>query len=79
MVYKIFTGNLPFLNEQSILNDEVPNLNELAISIEAKKFISCLLEKDKFKRLGSFRVFKPLKNPKKAKEDTFFRDINWIK
>ena len=69
----MFTRKLPFLNKQSILNDEVPGLQELEISSEAKELILSLLNKDLFKRLGS------LKNPKKIKEEPFFREINWEK
>ena len=73
IIYQMFTGKLPFLNKQSILNDEIPGLQELEISSEAKELISSLLNKDLFKRLGS------LKNPKKIKEEPFFKEINWKK
>ena len=69
----MFTGRLPFNDINSILNDEIPNLQELAISNEAKQFISSLLIKDQFKRLGS------LKNEANVKEDPFFNEINWRK
>ena len=73
IIYQMFTGKLPFLNKQSILNDEIPGLQELEISSEAKELILSLLNKDLFKRLGS------LKNPKKIKEEPFFKEINWKK
>ena len=72
-IYKMLTGNFPFLNRQSIVNDEIPNLNQLEISEEAKVFISSLLNKNQFERLGS------RKNPNKVKDASFFNGIIWEK
>ena len=70
LVYQMLTGRLPFNDINSILNDEIPNLQELAISNEAKQFVSSLLIKDQFKRLGS------MKNEANVKQDPFFNEIN---
>ena len=71
MIYQMISGRMPFLNKESIQNDEIPNLEELEISKQAKDLIASLLVKDQFKRLGS------IKNPQKITHDPFFSDINW--
>ena len=71
MIYQMISGRMPFLNKESIQNDEIPNLEELEISKQAKDLIASLLVKDQFKRLGS------IKNPRKITHDPFFSDINW--
>ncbi len=71
--YKMVTGNLPFSDPESIENEEFPSLDKFLISIECKEFISNLLEKDKYKRLGS------RKNPNKARDHSFFKKLDWEK
>jgi serine/threonine protein kinase len=38
-IYKMLTGHFPFKNEQSIIDDEIPHLQELEISQEAKEIL----------------------------------------
>ena len=72
-IYKMLTGNYPFLDTESIMNDDIPRLQELSISNEAKEFLKNLLNKNLFERLGSKQ------NPKNVKQDPFFNEINWEK
>lgn len=73
LIFKMITGNFPFFGYRSILNDEIPQLNQLIFSNEAKEIISDLLIKDKTERLGS-------KNSKKQiRKMKFFNDIDWLK
>jgi len=71
--YQMVTGNLPFSDAESIKNKEFPSLDKYPISPESKEFISNLLEKDKYKRLGSIR------NPNKARDHSFFKKLDWEK
>ena len=71
MAYKMLTGRFPFQNKDSIISEK-PDLDSLKISIETKYFISELLIKEKFERLGSKQ------NNKKVREHQFFHDINWL-
>ena len=71
-MYKMFTGNFPFLNRESIINGEIPEIINIEISKEAIDIIKSLLNKNLFERLGS------RKNPKKIKQDLFFQEIDWI-
>ena len=71
LVYKMFTGEFPFLNKNSILNDDMPKLNYMKISVEAKEFLKNLLKRNKIERLGS------RKNTKNVKQDVFFDQLNW--
>ncbi len=71
IVYRMFTGKFPFLNEESARNDSVPSLDELNISKEAKQFILNLLTKDPANRYGS------TKNSKRSKDDDFFNGFKW--
>ena len=73
LIYQMTTGILPFSDEESIVNNEFPSLDKFHISSECKEFIANLLEKDKYKRLGS------RKNPNKARNHSFFREIDWEK
>ena len=66
----MLSGFFPFLDDDSKLVAE-PELISLNISPEAKDFLSELLHKDKFERLGSKQ------NVKKVKEHPFFNNINW--
>ena len=72
-IYKMLTGHFPFKNEQSIIDDEIPHLQELEISQEAKEILKSLLNKNLFERLGS------RKNPRKIKQDLFFKELDWNK
>jgi len=72
-IYKMLTGNFPFLTRESIKNEEIPNLQQLEISDEAKEFIRNLLNKNQFERLGS------RKNPNHVKNASFFNEIIWEK
>ena len=72
-IYKMLTGNFPFLTRESIKNEEIPNLQQLEISDEAKEFIRNLLNKNQFERLGS------RKNPNHVKNASFFNEIVWEK
>jgi len=72
-IYKMLTGNFPFLNIESIENGEIPYLQQLEISDEAKEFIRNLLNKNQFERLGS------RKNPNHVKNASFFNEIVWEK
>ena len=72
-IYKMLTGNFPFLNIESIENGEIPYLQQLEISDEAKEFIRNLLNKNQFERLGS------RKNPNHVKNASFFNEIIWEK
>ena len=67
----MFTGEFPFLNMNSILNDDITKLNYMEISIEAKEFLKNLLKKNKTERLGS------RKNTKNVKQHAFFDKLNW--
>jgi serine/threonine protein kinase len=69
----MLTGNFPFLTRESIKNEELPNLQQLEISDEAKEFIRNLLNKNQFERLGS------RKNPNHVKNASFFNEIVWEK
>ena len=71
LIYKMFTGNFPFLNTESIINDDVPEMNNIDISDAGREIIKNLLNKNLFERLGS------RKNPKKIKQDSFFKEIDW--
>ena len=73
IVYKILTGNFPFLSKDSILKDEIPDIQNLSATNEAQQFIKDLLIKAKDERLGS------RKNNKNVKEHPFFERINWNK
>ncbi len=68
LIFKMFTGNFPFLNKKSILNDDIPNLEYMNISKEAKEILTRLLKRNKHERLGS----------KNVKKDAFFSGMNWI-
>jgi len=70
-MFKMLSGFFPFLSKQSIINDEVPDLQRPETSKEAKEFIKILLEKNQFKRIGS------RKKPINVKSIPFFKDINW--
>jgi len=69
VIYKCLTGKFPFLYAESIVNDEIPNLNELDISNEAKQIISGLLNKNRDERLNLSQI----------KVHEFFKDIDWLK
>jgi len=77
LIYKLLTGKFPFVTSDSIRNYtaffDIPNLEELDLKLETKYFISSLLTRDKFKRLGhknhSFKV----------KEHKYFEFIDWKK
>ena len=73
IVYKMLTGNFPFLSIDSILTDEIPDIQNLVLTNEAQQFIKDLLIKEKDERLGS------RKNNKNVKEHPFFESINWNK
>ncbi len=73
LIYKLLTGKFPFLNKESILNDDVPDLQVLNITFETKHFISSLLTKDFTRRLGYKR------HPYKIGEHKFFQHIDWKK
>ena len=73
IIYKMLTGNFPFLSAQSITNDRIPNLNHFYISFEVKEIIAQLLIKTSSQRLGSKL------NKKNIKESAFFNDIDWVK
>jgi serum/glucocorticoid-regulated kinase 2 len=69
-MYKCLTGKFPFLYAESIVNDEIPYLNELdIISNEAKQIISDLLNKNRDERLNLSQI----------KVHEFFKDIDWLK
>ena len=74
-IYKMLTGNYPFLSLKDIKDSgkEYPSLYHFHISIECKDIIANLLNNDKTKRLGSQRL------PNKAKNHSFFKDIDWDK
>ena len=69
-IFKMLSGFFPFLNEKSIKNDEIPDLERPETSREAKKLIKNLLNKNQFKRLGS------KKQPFNIKSISFFKEIN---
>ena len=74
MVYRMLTTVFPFETDQSILNDEMPDLNEKKkkkneISQITCDFVSRLLIKDPNERLTSERI----------KDEVFFKDIDWNK
>jgi serine/threonine protein kinase len=69
VMYKCLTGKFPFLYSKSIVDDEIPNLNELDISNEAKQIISGLLNKNRDERLNLSQI----------KVHEFFKDIDWLK
>jgi len=69
-IYKMLTGHFPFKNEQSIIDDEIPHLQELEISQEAKEILKSLLNKNLFERLGSRK--NPISN-----FDSELRGKNW--
>ncbi len=71
LIYKMLTGNFPFLNKASIIADDIPDLKNTGISRAAIGIIKNLLNKNETKRLGS------RKNPIKIKYDSFFIEINW--
>ena len=70
-IFKMLTGHFPFLNKESIINDDIPVIKNAEISKEAIEILKNLLNKNLFDRLGS------RKNPKKIKQDLFFKEINW--
>ena len=75
IIFKMLTGSFPFKTIEKVTNnhiDDHPKWKSLK-SIELKQLVKSLLEKDQFKRLGS------LKNAKKIKQDPFFATINWDK
>ena len=71
--YKILTNRFPFLSEESMIQDEVHDLDTLQASNDAKDFISNLLIKEPTLRLGS----KSLES--NIKDHPFFKDIDWEK
>lgn len=71
MTYRMLTGHFPFPDKNSKLSANL-ELESLNISVAAKVFISELLHKDKFERLGSKQ------NDKKIKEHSFFNGIDWL-
>ena len=72
-VYKMISGHFPFLNSESTLYGDIPDLEEMNISQQAKEYVKCLLNKNQGERLGS------RKNTNKVKKHSFFKQINWEK
>jgi len=75
-IYRMLTSVYPFKvnDSKSILNDEMPNLNEKKkndnyISQVTSDFVSRLLVKDPKERLASERI----------KDEVFFMNIDWKK
>jgi len=73
-VYKMISGNIPFLAFEIGFSEviQLPNLDQFQISLECKDFIPSLLTKDKSKRLGSHRNSNQAKNHPYFKNDCFF-------
>lgn len=67
-IYKLLSGGFQISNDYNY-----DNIQELNISIEAKKILKDLLTIDQFKRLGSRQ------NSTKIKEHVFFNQIDWFK
>jgi len=68
IMYKCLTGQFPFLNIESLVYDEIPYLNELEISNEAKQFISSILNKNRDERPTLAQI----------KQHEFFNNIDWL-
>jgi serine/threonine protein kinase len=68
VIYKCLTGQFPFLSIISLVEDEIPDLNEFNLSDETTQLISSLLNKNRDERLTL----------KQIKEHQFFKDIDWL-
>ena len=74
MLYRMLTAVFPFKTNQSMINEEMPDLNvkkknKNEISQITCDFVSKLLKKDPNERLTSERI----------KDEAFFKDIDWNK
>lgn len=68
VIYKCFTGQFPFLSHRSLIEDEIPDLNEFNLSDETTQLIASLLNKNRDERLTL----------KQIKDHQFFKNIDWL-
>ena len=68
-IFKMLTNEFPFLSDNSICDNLVPDIANKDVSIEAKNLISNLLVKDPSERLG-IRII-----DKKFKYDPFYNQL----
>ena len=76
-IFAMLTGDYPFQTKESVLNDQLPDMNEVRllkldefkISNESYQIVTKLLNKDHKQRLASVGV----------KMEPFYKDFDWIK
>jgi serine/threonine protein kinase len=75
--FGMLTGDYPFQTKESVLNDQLPDMNEVRlnkqeefkISDESYQIVTKLLNKDHKQRLASVDI----------KMEPFYKDFDWIK
>ena len=76
-IFGMLTGKYPFQTEESVLNDQLPDMNEarsnkleeFKVSNESYQIVTKLLNKDHKQRLASVDI----------KMEPFYKDFDWIK